>query len=345
MVVSTSMPGVEQHQDVFPALPRSEPGTLRVRELVHQANPRVARQNGVGIHLLEMRSAILDAAARDDFRPSRLSDGVFSAVRLEIADDDIDSLGLQLEPLLEHAVGLPHTGRVAHQHLQLPAAASFSEGRPRRPCLPRSGSAGLRDSRRAGSRSPLQAVPDEDLRDPILPGEPENGLNRIFVGQHLDLAPDWRARSSCLSRPPSCVWLQNRLVDVQYVAARRGTSAVRRAIASMAAALARGVRKPGSSPGWRSPVPGRGLERSPRARRSTTSAARSKAIPAAPTTGSVRPPPPPRPAADPAVRTIARGACRRSRFRPRPSEIPSGSSGDLLPRQRLHPGPQFFDVL
>jgi len=32
-------------------------------------------------------------------------------------------------------------------------------------------------------------VPDEDLRDPVIPGERENGLHGIFRGPHFDMRP------------------------------------------------------------------------------------------------------------------------------------------------------------
>ena len=97
---------------------RSQPGTLVWANSSTSGHGRFAAQDGVGIHLLELRAGVGDDAARNDFEAFGLGDGVLAAVRLEVADDDVHALAAQLLGLLQHAVGLADPGGVAQVDLE-----------------------------------------------------------------------------------------------------------------------------------------------------------------------------------------------------------------------------------
>ncbi len=67
-------------------------------------------QDGVDVHLLQGDAAILDRAARDDFEILDLCLGVAAAVGLDITDDDVQAARTERMCLLEHLVGLAHSG-------------------------------------------------------------------------------------------------------------------------------------------------------------------------------------------------------------------------------------------
>src|SRR5207245_486386 len=85
-------------------------------------------KGGIEIELLERDPSVRDEARRKSFEPleQRLRFG--SAVRLDIANDNIDALRPFAPGRFEHGVGLAHTGRVAEENLQLPASRASLVG-------------------------------------------------------------------------------------------------------------------------------------------------------------------------------------------------------------------------
>ena len=57
-----------------------------------------------------------------DLQTLGLGDGLLAAVRLEVADDDVDALLPQLLRLVEHPVGLAHAGGIAQVDFELASA-------------------------------------------------------------------------------------------------------------------------------------------------------------------------------------------------------------------------------
>ena len=62
-------------------------------------------------------------------RPSKQGLGLFAAVGLHHADDDIVAVLLSGPGLLQHLIGFADAGRGTHEDLQLPEAALFTSGR------------------------------------------------------------------------------------------------------------------------------------------------------------------------------------------------------------------------
>ena len=79
------------------------------------------RENRVGVHFFEARAAVLDDLSRNGLQSFAQRDRFLPAVRLEVADDDVDATALQLVGLRQHLVGLADTRGVAEEDLQ-PAA-------------------------------------------------------------------------------------------------------------------------------------------------------------------------------------------------------------------------------
>ena len=79
----------------------------------------MAPQDGVGVHLLERRAAVLDDLARDGLQPLGQRDGVLAPVRLEVADHDVDALrACSSLRLGQHLIGLADAGGVAQEDLE-----------------------------------------------------------------------------------------------------------------------------------------------------------------------------------------------------------------------------------
>src|SRR5262245_13267220 len=76
-------------------------------------------QDGRCVHFLEEGAAIVDLAPRDDLQSFGFRDRVFTTVRLEIADDDIHAGIVQVLSFLQHLVGLPNSGGITHEDLEL----------------------------------------------------------------------------------------------------------------------------------------------------------------------------------------------------------------------------------
>ena len=131
------MPGVQDLVDVLVALRVARAGRVRVRQLVDQGELRRASHDLVDVHLLERHAAVLDAAARHRLEPLGERRRLRPIVRLEVADHDVDALGLRLPALEQHAVGLADAGGRAEEDPVAAAHASDAYA-PSRLCTMRS---------------------------------------------------------------------------------------------------------------------------------------------------------------------------------------------------------------
>ena len=112
---------IEQDVNVLPSLGARRAGDVGVRELVDDRHLGPPPQDGVGIHFLEQRPLVLHRPPRHHFEALDQRHRVLPAMRLEIADHDVDALVLQLARLGEHLVGLAHARGVAEEDLQTTA--------------------------------------------------------------------------------------------------------------------------------------------------------------------------------------------------------------------------------
>ena len=119
---------VEQLLDIQVALGMPAAGRIGVRELVDQHDLRLARDDGVEIHLLEPLAPVLDAPARNDLEPVQQRFGFLAAVRLHDADDDVVAVLAPGAGRLQHGVGLADAGRGADEDPQLAGAAFLAPG-------------------------------------------------------------------------------------------------------------------------------------------------------------------------------------------------------------------------
>ncbi len=105
--------GVEQGLDVLPALLVPRSGDVRMRHLVDERHLGPAGEDRVDIHLLEARAPVVDGPARHDLEAGDLFGGLRSAVRLDVADDDVRASLGPAAPLAQHRERLPDTGSCA----------------------------------------------------------------------------------------------------------------------------------------------------------------------------------------------------------------------------------------
>ena len=89
---------VEDLVDVLVALGVPRPRRVRVRQLVDERELGRAPDDGVHVQLLEPERPRARPAARHDLEALGLHGGLGPVVRLEVADDDVDALGLRLLP-------------------------------------------------------------------------------------------------------------------------------------------------------------------------------------------------------------------------------------------------------
>ncbi len=108
----------EQRHHILPALGPRRAGYIRVGKLVHQADFRMAGENGVGIHLLKSSFAVCNAAAGNRFQALGPRNGVLPAVGFEIADHHIVPGRGQALALIEHPECFADPGGVAQDNFQ-----------------------------------------------------------------------------------------------------------------------------------------------------------------------------------------------------------------------------------
>ena len=89
-------------------------------QLIHQHHGRLARDDGVQIHLVDLDATVHDLPARDHLQPLQQAFRLLPAVGLHQADRDIDAVFLEPLAFQQHLVGLAHPGAVAQVDLELP---------------------------------------------------------------------------------------------------------------------------------------------------------------------------------------------------------------------------------
>ena len=83
--------GGQQLLDVLVALLVPAAGRVGVRQLVHQHQPGLARQDGVDVHLVQRALAVRHLLARHDLEAVEQRLGLGALVGLDDADDDVDA--------------------------------------------------------------------------------------------------------------------------------------------------------------------------------------------------------------------------------------------------------------
>ncbi len=156
--------------DVLPALRVAEPGTLVWASSSTSATVGPAGEDGVEVHLLERRAAVLDRAAGDDLEIAELGLGPRAAVGLDVADDDVGAPFGAGAAFVEHGVGLAHAGRGAEVDPQR-AARSWRDHRPSVP------------SRHRYWSSSFEGEVELEHVDPRLAEEPERPALGVVVDE------------------------------------------------------------------------------------------------------------------------------------------------------------------
>ena len=100
---------VEEQLDVLVALRCATPRDVGVGELVDETDTRRPLDDGVDVHLLELRTAIGQVPSRHHLEITDLLDGARPAVGLHHPDDDVGAALSATMSLLQHGVGLAHT--------------------------------------------------------------------------------------------------------------------------------------------------------------------------------------------------------------------------------------------
>ena len=113
--------GVEQLVDVLPAFLVPRARHVRVRELVHQRDLRLAGEHRVDVHLFPLAAPVGQLLARDDLKPLDQRSRLRPPVRLSETDDHIRAALRPPVPLREQGVRLPDPGSGAKVNAQLPA--------------------------------------------------------------------------------------------------------------------------------------------------------------------------------------------------------------------------------
>ena len=110
--------GREQFLDVFVAFAVLAAGYVRVRQLVHQDDVGISRENRIDIHFFKNRTLVLELLARHDFHSFDKLFDAFAAVRFHNADDDVFAATAAADRFAEHAEGLADTRGVAQEELE-----------------------------------------------------------------------------------------------------------------------------------------------------------------------------------------------------------------------------------
>src|SRR5216683_2338657 len=90
-----------------------------MREFIDDGELRLARDDGVDVHLFEGHAAVRNLAKRDKFEVADTGGGFGPAVRLDETEHDVVSLFTELTSFFEHAVGFPYTCRAAEIDFEL----------------------------------------------------------------------------------------------------------------------------------------------------------------------------------------------------------------------------------
>ena len=113
--------GIEQFEHVLPALAVPAAGGVGMGQLIHENEPRLPRQRGVEVELLQYAALVVDCTTRKDGEALGQARGLAPAMGLDHADHDVHPLGLTRARGLEHGVGFSHARGRAKEQFQ-PAA-------------------------------------------------------------------------------------------------------------------------------------------------------------------------------------------------------------------------------
>ena len=100
----------QQLLDVEITLGMTAAGDVGVGEFVDQHQRRMARDDGIEVHLLDELPAIVDALARNDLEPAQQRLGLGAAMGLDEADHDVDAGLAPGMGALQHLIGLADAG-------------------------------------------------------------------------------------------------------------------------------------------------------------------------------------------------------------------------------------------
>jgi hypothetical protein len=118
--------GSQQLLDVLPALLVAGAGGVGVGQLVDQAHLGPAPEDGVDVHLGQVRAPVVDPSAGHHLEVTQLGLGAGPVMGLDQADHHV---GAPLTPppaLVEHGEGLAHPGGGTEQDAQRPPGVGFA---------------------------------------------------------------------------------------------------------------------------------------------------------------------------------------------------------------------------
>src|SRR5664279_4219343 len=100
-----------------------------VGKLIDKNDLWPASDNGIEVHFLKPLALVLKAPARNDIETFQQCFGLFPAMSLHDADDNIVAVFASGTGLLQHFVGLADARRRTHEDLELTDATLFPPGR------------------------------------------------------------------------------------------------------------------------------------------------------------------------------------------------------------------------
>jgi len=118
---------VENLHHVLPALGIAAAFDIGVRQFVHDHDLGMQVQDGLHVHLVELFSLIEELASGNQRQTRDEGLGLRTAVRLDIADLYVHPGIEQLMGLLQHAVGLSHTGAHADVDFEFSPVRPFDQ--------------------------------------------------------------------------------------------------------------------------------------------------------------------------------------------------------------------------
>ncbi len=110
--------------DILVALGMPRAGRIRVGELVHQHQLRLAADDRVDVHLGQGDAVIFHLPARQDFQCFDQLLRLRPVVSFDVAHHHVHALLLALVGGFQHGIGLAHAGHIAQKDLE-PAALPF----------------------------------------------------------------------------------------------------------------------------------------------------------------------------------------------------------------------------
>ena len=109
-------PGLQQFVHILPALWMAGAGGITVRQLIHQNQRRTAGEGGVEIELIHVAPAVGEPPRRQGAQALQHRGGLFPAVGLRHANQNIQPLRPEPLRFRQHRPGFPHPGAGAEEH-------------------------------------------------------------------------------------------------------------------------------------------------------------------------------------------------------------------------------------